>query len=114
MFCSEFKNRKCEACHWKTSVEGRIDPDDFDKYITFFLQDNPTDTCPKGGHAAYGQGVNVKLDQSTGYGTVGANYFMTYHTILKTSQDFTNAMREARELADNITATINEAVGAGE
>ena len=31
---------------------------------------------------------------------------MTYHTILKTSDDFVAALRYSRELADNITYTI--------
>jgi len=107
-FCPSSAGSSCKKCDWNTADEGRIAPEDFDKYITFFLQDNPFDQCPKGGHAAYGSGVNVQVNQSTGYGTVGANYFMTYHTILKTSQDYTNAMREARDLAANITLTLNK------
>ena len=31
---------------------------------------------------------------------------MSYHTILKTSQDFTNALKSARKIAKNITDTI--------
>ena len=26
----------------------------FREYLPFFLRDNPSETCPKGGHAAYG------------------------------------------------------------
>ncbi len=36
-----------------------------------------------------------------------ATYFMTYQTILKTSADYIGALRYARELADNITLTLN-------
>ena len=37
----------------------------------------------------------------------GANYFMTYHTILRTSKDYYTALAEARETARNITTAIN-------
>lgn len=40
--------------------------------------------------------------------TVGANYFMTYHTILRNSKDFYTALREARAIAHNITVEINQ------
>jgi hypothetical protein len=30
-------------------------PVDFEKYIPYFLQDNPDESCAKAGHAAYGQ-----------------------------------------------------------
>ena len=37
---------------------------------------------------------------------VGATYFMTYHTILRESDDYVAALRYSRELADNITYTL--------
>lgn len=36
-----------------------------------------------------------------------ATYFMTFHTVLKTSSDFISALKHAREVADNITLTLN-------
>ncbi|KAL1139914.1 hypothetical protein AAG570_006891, partial [Ranatra chinensis] len=91
----------------------RPDPVSFAKYISFFLEDNPTDTCAKAGHAAYAQGVKYKLGKG-GMATVGANYFMAFHTILKTSSDYFGAMREARAMSANMTNMINtqlEAMG---
>lgn len=38
---------------------------------------------------------------------VTASSFFAFHTILKTSKDYYEAMRWARLLADNITAMIN-------
>jgi Niemann-Pick C1 protein len=81
-------------------------PVDFEKYIPFFLQDNPDESCAKAGHAAYGQGVRYKVDEH-GLAQVGANYFMTYHTILKTSKDYFESLRSARTISTNITNTIN-------
>lgn len=57
------------------------------------------------------QGVNYSLKKSVGSNLteyrVGANYFMAYHTILKTSEDYYEAMRAARKVAANITLTMN-------
>jgi Niemann-Pick C1 protein len=39
--------------------------------------------------------------------TVGANYYMTYHTILRTSKDFYSSLIEARVIADSISETLS-------
>ena len=44
---------------------------------------------------------------------VGASYFMAYHGILKTSEDFYSALHWARQLSDNMTAVLTEAAGDG-
>lgn len=71
-----------------------------------FLSDNPDIKCGKGGHAAYSSAVDL-LGNAT---SVGATYFMTYHTILKESPDFIGALRMARDLAGNITRTMGHRV----
>ncbi|KAJ8965133.1 hypothetical protein NQ314_004358 [Rhamnusium bicolor] len=80
--------------------------EDFERYVSFFLRDNPDPSCAKAGHAAYGQGVNYKTNTTTQLSNVGASYFMAYHTILKTSADYYESMRAARNVAANITKTI--------
>ncbi len=39
-----------------------------------------------------------------------ASYAMTYHTILKDSSDYIDALKEARILCDNLTDTLNTTV----
>lgn len=39
---------------------------------------------------------------------VTASSFMAFHTILKTSEDYYEALRWARKLTDNLTMTMNE------
>ncbi|XP_076168069.1 Niemann-Pick type C-1a isoform X2 [Ptiloglossa arizonensis] len=106
-FCphSEFSSR-CTTCNI-TQNNGRPVPTDFERYVSYFLQDNPDETCAKGGHAAYGHGVNYVTDPNTGLSQVGASYFMTYHTILKSSADYYESMRAARVVSANITDMIN-------
>ena len=52
------------------------------------------------------QNVKVKYDE-TGVPVTGASAFMTYHTVMRTSQQFHEALRVARSIADNITRTLN-------
>jgi len=95
----------CNPCD--INMPDGVLPDDetFKRWLPSFLKDNPTETCAKGGHAAYGQGlVYTGVDESL---TVGANYFMSYHTVLRTSIDFYSAMREARVVAANISRTLS-------
>ena len=39
--------------------------------------------------------------------TILGSYFMTYHTVLKTSEDFIRAMESSKFLAKNISCSIN-------
>lgn len=71
------------------------------RFLPMFLSDNPNPKCGKGGHAAYSSAVN--LINGTG---VGATYFMTYHTVLRTSTDYIDALRKARLVASNITRSM--------
>ncbi|XP_029677101.1 NPC intracellular cholesterol transporter 1 isoform X4 [Formica exsecta] len=106
-FCPHNGRGNCPSCNITLNKYNRPVPMDFDKYVSFFLQDNPDETCAKGGHAAYGHGVNYMTDPNTGMSTVGASYFMAYHSILKTSADYYESMRAARVVAANITDMLN-------
>uniref|UniRef100_A0AAQ4RWU3 Niemann-Pick disease, type C1 n=1 Tax=Gasterosteus aculeatus aculeatus TaxID=481459 RepID=A0AAQ4RWU3_GASAC len=100
-FCNaSVVNSSCVHCRPMTPAgKQRPEGEDFMQFLPMFLSDNPNTKCGKGGHAAYAAAVDVYPDL-TG---VGATYFMTYHTILKESPDFTEALKMARILAANIT-----------
>lgn len=102
-----FSEYNCEKCKINLTTEGRPDPNEFQKFIPFFLQDNPDESCAKAGHAAYGQGVNYIENPESHLATVGASYFMAYHTILKSSADYYEAMRSARKISSNLTEMLN-------
>lgn len=92
----------CVSCRPMTpSGKQRPTGEEFMRFLPMFLSDNPNVHCGKGGHAAYGTAVDL-----IGNKTVGATYFMTYHTILTTSPDFISAMKMARELSENITRSM--------
>lgn len=97
-------DEECRKCNITLNSIGRPTSKEFEKYISFFLLDNPDSSCAKAGHAAYGAGVNI--DEKNKIEKVGSSYFMTYHTILKTSSDYFEALRSARKVSGNITRTI--------
>ncbi|XP_048846056.1 NPC1-like intracellular cholesterol transporter 1 [Brienomyrus brachyistius] len=70
----------------------------FNRYLPSFLTNRPDLQCPKGGLGAYDKAV-VKDENDE----IIASRFMAYHTPLTTSQEFTDALKIARELAANIT-----------
>ena len=76
---------------------------DFGKYLSFFLRDNPDDSCAKAGHAAYAGAMRTHQDPQTNLTYADTSYFMAYHSILKTSSDYYEALRSARKISGNIT-----------
>uniref|UniRef100_A0A0B7ARF7 SSD domain-containing protein n=2 Tax=Arion vulgaris TaxID=1028688 RepID=A0A0B7ARF7_9EUPU len=100
-------NDDCLTCPLNQTERGRPVAHTFIEFLPWFLKDNPGIKCAKGGHAAYGSGVQLYNDTHNQM-HVGATYFMTYHSILKTSDDYIQALKNAREIAANITSTLNE------
>ena len=62
-------------------------------------------SCPKAGKAAYSDAVRTNKKLS-----IGSTNFFAFHTVLKTSEDYYEAMKWARMLSDNITKMINRDV----
>uniref|UniRef100_A0A8C4F4B2 Niemann-Pick disease, type C1 n=1 Tax=Dicentrarchus labrax TaxID=13489 RepID=A0A8C4F4B2_DICLA len=107
-FCNaSVVNSSCVHCRPMTpSGKQRPEGDDFMRFLPMFLSDNPNVKCGKGGHAAYATAVDLHPN-NTG---VGATYFMTYHTILKESPDYIDALKMARILAENISQSMDHKV----
>ena len=98
------------SCNMTLTPQSRPVPEHFNKYLTFFLQDNPDELCAKAGHASYGNALNIHKNPDTKENSAGASYFMSFHTILKTSADYYNALKSARKIAENITNTIRKSM----
>ncbi|XP_076362116.1 NPC intracellular cholesterol transporter 1-like isoform X2 [Tachypleus tridentatus] len=91
--------KHCTSCNIVDPRDRRVLSPDFVTYLPSFLSENPLSVCPKGGHAAYSSGVEILHNDTK----IGATYFMTYHTVLKTSGDFTEAYKWAHDISNNIT-----------
>uniref|UniRef100_A0A8C2PQS4 Niemann-Pick disease, type C1 n=1 Tax=Cyprinus carpio TaxID=7962 RepID=A0A8C2PQS4_CYPCA len=103
-FCNaSVVDKTCLHCRPMTTTgKQRPNGTEFMHFLPWFLSDIPNIKCGKGGHAAYSSAVDL-IENNT---DVGATYFMSYHSILKTSSDFIDALKMARELTDNITQAI--------
>ncbi|KAF5305092.1 hypothetical protein FQA39_LY09354 [Lamprigera yunnana] len=110
--CKYFKNNgsfcpnsyeDCELCY--VDKVGLTSEEYFVKYLHFFLQDNPTPACAKGGHPAYATGMNYHL-YSDHIDIISSNV-MSFHTVLRNSKDYYEALRYARHIAENLTKTID-------
>ncbi|XP_074113620.1 Niemann-Pick type C-1a isoform X4 [Cotesia typhae] len=106
-FCPHQGRKGCTSCDISSNKYDRPPPVEFEKYVSFFLEDNPDEQCAKAGHPAYGQGVNYLTNNRTGLSSVQASYFMAYHSILKTSEDYYESMKAARKISANITNMLN-------
>uniref|UniRef100_A0A8C4Q4A4 Niemann-Pick disease, type C1 n=1 Tax=Eptatretus burgeri TaxID=7764 RepID=A0A8C4Q4A4_EPTBU len=94
----------CLRCRpFTTAGEHRPVGVNFTHFLPMFLEDNPSPKCGKGGHAVYADAVHIGLNGTN----VGPSYFMSYHTALSSPEDFTMALRSARNIASNITHMLN-------
>lgn len=111
---SEEDEEYCLPCELSTEPSEK----DFQETIGWFLDANPIEACPSGGHAAFGDGVQIveiyenQLNFTTGYDQpryeVVHSNMMAFHTILKTSKDYYSALIRARELSAQMTEVMND------
>ncbi|XP_071542748.1 NPC intracellular cholesterol transporter 1-like [Panulirus ornatus] len=88
-------------------VKQRIKPNLFMDHLEDFLSDNPHGmSCPSAGHPSYGGAVNVLRDGNDSY--VGATNYMAYHSILRTSDDFTGALDWTYKLSEHMTEYLRK------
>ncbi|XP_065515509.1 NPC1-like intracellular cholesterol transporter 1 isoform X3 [Lathamus discolor] len=84
----------------------RPTPEEFQRFLPWFLQDRPTLQCAKGGLGAYDTAVSMDAN-----GTILATRFMAYQRPLRTAQEHTAALRAARALAEELTRTLRRVPG---
>ncbi|GFU25408.1 NPC intracellular cholesterol transporter 1 [Nephila pilipes] len=101
-FCPSSENAQlCKKCLATDQKYFRPYPEKFQTFLLDFLSENPTPECPVAGHAGFADALEIMNN------SIGATHYMTYHTILKTSDDYTQALRWARRISQNITETFS-------
>nr|XP_054751603.1 NPC intracellular cholesterol transporter 1-like [Lytechinus pictus] len=94
----------CTSCRPLSEKNARPTSQQFEEFLPFFLEDIPGVACSKGGKAAYASAVNFTDSTKN---EIRATYFMTYHTTMRNSSTYINALKMAREVSSNITAMMN-------
>ena len=100
----------CQSCETRGKSQ-RPTPEQFRRHLRWFLEDNPGEICPVAGQAAYRDCLRLtEVKSKNGYKqyAVNASSFMAFHSILKTSKDYTEALRWSRLLTDSLTESINK------
>lgn len=87
-------------------AEIKIKPEYYYKYLNAFLNEPPSPTCPYGGRAQYKDAV--KLITQNKQTLVESSYFMAYHTVLQSSEDFVNAYDDAKLTSKYLEEQINQ------
>ncbi|KAF8767940.1 NPC intracellular cholesterol transporter 1 like protein [Argiope bruennichi] len=111
--CYEFKSNRthcpsyianqfkglCRSC--RTKNPSSLSEAEFIRRLQFFLSDISWERCPKAGNAMFGTAIDISPSKNST--KIKATSFKTYHTALKTSKDFYEALAWSRKIAANLT-----------
>ncbi|KIJ56700.1 hypothetical protein M422DRAFT_57364 [Sphaerobolus stellatus SS14] len=105
-FCSSSESdRLCKPCFedrvpaWNITLYGMPEGEEFMLYLKQWLKTPPDETCAAGGKAAFGTALSFNEAGTS----VKASHFRTFHSPLKSQDDFINAFAAAHRIADDIS-----------
>nr|VZI05276.1 unnamed protein product [Spirometra erinaceieuropaei] len=87
----------CNAC---PVTNNRITGEAFSRLLPNFLSRIPNEKCASGGKAQFGDAVALEDSASGQSKRVVSSHIMAHHSVLKTTPDFIDAIRKAREVTD--------------
>ncbi|VDL60820.1 unnamed protein product [Hymenolepis diminuta] len=103
IFCDVTKSSNCQKCPLEND---RLFGQPFDNLLPYFLARIPGPDCPYAGKAQYGSAVVLSNNTNDPTPHVLTSHFAAHHTVLRTTEDFIEAIRKARELADEFGPRI--------
>ncbi|KAF8767939.1 NPC intracellular cholesterol transporter 1 like protein [Argiope bruennichi] len=92
----------CRSC--RTRKPSSLSEAEFNRRLKFFLSDSPWEKCPKAGKAMFSSSIDLSSSQNST--KIKATNFMSYHTVLKSSKDFYEALDWSRKIAVNLTKIL--------
>ncbi|CDS43324.1 Niemann Pick C1 protein [Echinococcus multilocularis] len=104
-FCDSAREQSCDYC---PTINGALSGEPFNQLLPNFLARVPSITCPYGGKAQHGSAVVLAASHphsnftatSTQQLRVLTSHFAAHHSVLRTTEDFIEAIRKAREISD--------------
>ncbi|OAD02648.1 hypothetical protein MUCCIDRAFT_179714 [Mucor lusitanicus CBS 277.49] len=99
--CGEWDDEdECTYCnpHWDVSMESFPQGQGFLDFYDLWIDMPPDESCPLGGKAAYGDAIVANHQEIT----VNASHFRTFHTPLRSQDQFIAAYASAQRIADTI------------
>lgn len=113
VFCrATDSERLCQPCFkdrdstWDITMNGLPEGEEFMKYLQQWLASPTTEDCPLAGRASYGAALALKEDGSG----VEASHFRTFHSPLRSQEDFIHSMETARRISEDLSAKTGTSV----
>ncbi|KAJ2958934.1 hypothetical protein NQZ79_g5538 [Umbelopsis isabellina] len=101
--CGEWDDEEdCDDCmpDWSVDMKSLPQGEQFMDYFNLWIKQLPNEDCPLGGKAAYADAV-VSDEPAE---TIKTSHFRTFHTPLRTQDDFIAAYASARRIAEGLSA----------
>jgi len=97
--------RLCRPCYedhdpaWNITMDGLPEGEEFMRYLRHWIESPTTAECPLAGRTSFGEALAFSSRESR----LDASHFRTFHTPLKSQDDFINAFAAAHRIADEIS-----------
>ncbi|KAF5363851.1 hypothetical protein D9756_000843 [Leucocoprinus leucothites] len=105
-FCTDrTPARLCRPCYeghepaWNITMDGLPQGEEFMRYLKHWLGSPTTAECPLAGRTSFGEALAFNPDSSR----LDASHFRTFHSPLKSQDDYINAFTAAHRIADEIS-----------
>ncbi|KDR83373.1 hypothetical protein GALMADRAFT_132830 [Galerina marginata CBS 339.88] len=101
-------DRLCNPCYedkepaWNITMDGLPENEEFMRYFRQWWNSPTDEDCPLGGKSSFGTAIALN-DMGT---KIDASHFRTFHSPLKSQEDFINAFAAAHRIADEISQNI--------
>ncbi|KAI9030088.1 patched family-domain-containing protein [Phycomyces nitens] len=99
--CGEWDDEdSCEDCKadWKANMDTLPEGEQFMELYDLWISRVPDESCPLAGKAAYGDAIVASPDKVS----IETSHFRTFHTPLRTQEDFIEAYGSARRIAKDL------------
>ncbi|OZJ03637.1 hypothetical protein BZG36_03924 [Bifiguratus adelaidae] len=94
----------CEPCKadWSVTMEGLPEGSEFIDFLDLWINMIPGEDCPLAGKAAYGDAVVYDSESKS----VLASHFRTFHTPLRSQNDYIKAYDSAHRISDGLSKDL--------
>ncbi|ESK97466.1 vacuolar membrane protein [Moniliophthora roreri MCA 2997] len=106
MFCTpRDRDSLCRPCFegrepaWNITMKGLPEGEEFMTYLKRWLESPTNEDCPVAGKASFGTALSLDSEGNS----VTASHFRTFHSPLKTQDDFINSFEAAHRVAQEIS-----------
>ncbi|KAG7097194.1 hypothetical protein E1B28_004566 [Marasmius oreades] len=122
VFCTpQDRASRCQPCFkdrhpgWNITMKGMPEGEEFMRYLRHWLQSPTNEECPLAGKASFGTALALSGSDTSDLmapdspGTVIASHLRTFHTPLRSQEDFIDSFEAAHRIAGEIEKSLTDA-----